>query len=167
MTEVVLTERHESVLVITINRPEARNAVNQAVAEGIAAALDELDDNDALRVGVLTGAGGTFCAGMDLKAFLTGEVPVIEGRGLAGVTQRPPRKPLVAAVEGWALAGGFEIMLACDLAVASRTARFGVPEVKRALVAGAGAALRLPERVPLPIALELLLTGEPIDAARA
>jgi enoyl-CoA hydratase/carnithine racemase len=104
---------------------------------------------------------------MDLKAFLSGEVPVIEGRGLAGLTQRPPRKPLVAAVEGWALAGGFEIMLACDLAVASRTARFGVPEVKRALVAGAGAALRLPERVPLPIALELLLTGEPVDAARA
>ncbi len=117
--------------------------------------------------GVLTGAGGTFCAGMDLKAFLTGEVPVIEGRGLAGVTERPPRKPLVAAVEGWALAGGFEIMLACDLVVAARTARFGVPEVKRALVAGAGAALRLPERVPLPIALELLLTGEPIDADRA
>ena len=167
MSEAVLTEQRESVLVVTINRPEARNAVNQAVAEGVAAALDELDGDDALRVGVLTGAGGTFCAGMDLKAFLSGEVPVIEGRGLAGLTQRPPRKPLVAAVEGWALAGGFEIMLACDLVVASRTARFGVPEVKRALVAGAGAALRLPERVPLPIALELLLTGEPIDADRA
>ena len=166
-SEPVLTERHDGVLVITLNRPEARNAVNQALAEAVAAALDELDGDDTLRVGVLTGAGGSFCAGMDLKAFLSGEVPVIEGRGLAGLTQRPPRKPLVAAVEGWALAGGFEIMLACDLAVASRTARFGVPEVKRALVAGAGAALRLPERVPLPIALELLLTGEPIDAARA
>jgi enoyl-CoA hydratase len=166
-SEPVLTERHDGVLVITLNRPEARNAVNQALAEGVAAAIDELDGDDTLRVGVLTGAGGSFCAGMDLKAFLSGEVPVIEGRGLAGLTQRPPRKPLVAAVEGWALAGGFEIMLACDLAVASRTARFGVPEVKRALVAGAGAALRLPERVPLPIALELLLTGEPIDAARA
>jgi enoyl-CoA hydratase len=163
----VLTERRDGVLVITLNRPEARNAVNQALAEGVAEALDELDGDDDLRVGVLTGAGGSFCAGMDLKAFLSGEVPIIEGRGLAGLTERPPRKPLVAAVEGWALAGGFEIMLACDVAVASRTARFGVPEVKRALVAGAGAALRLPERVPLPIALELLLTGEPIDAARA
>jgi enoyl-CoA hydratase len=163
----VLTERRDGVLVITLNRPEARNAVNQALAERVAGALDELDGDDDLRVGVLTGAGGSFCAGMDLKAFLSGEVPVIEGRGLAGLTERPPRKPLVAAVEGWALAGGFEIMLACDVVVASRTARFGVPEVKRALVAGAGAALRLPERVPLPIALELLLTGEPIDATRA
>jgi enoyl-CoA hydratase len=163
----VITERRDGVLVITLNRPEARNAVNQALAESLAAALDELDDDADLRVGVLTGAGGTFCAGMDLKAFLSGEVPVVEGRGLGGLTERAPRKPLVAAVEGWALAGGFEIMLACDLVVASRTARFGVPEVKRALVAGAGAALRLPERVPLPIALELLLTGEPIDASRA
>ncbi len=165
--EPVLTERRDAVLVITLNRPAAKNAVNQALAEGVAAALDELDGDDGLRVGVLTGAGGSFCAGMDLKAFLAGEVPVIEGRGLAGITERPPRKPVVAAVEGWALAGGFEIMLACDLVVASRAARFGVPEVKRALVAGAGAALRLPERVPLPIALELLLTGEPIDAERA
>jgi enoyl-CoA hydratase len=167
MSEQVLTEARDNVLVITINRPEAKNAINQAVAEGIAAALDELDSAADLRVGVLTGAGGTFCAGMDLKAFLKGEVPVIEGRGLGGITQQPPRKPLVAAVEGWALAGGFEIMLACDLVVASRTARFGVPEVKRALVAAAGAALRLPERVPLPVALELLLTGDPIDAERA
>jgi enoyl-CoA hydratase len=163
----VLTERRDGVLVITLNRPEARNAVNQALAEAVTAALDELESDDSLRVGVLTGAGGTFCAGMDLKAFLAGEVPVVEGRGLAGLTERMPTKPLVAAVEGWALAGGFEIMLACDLVVAARTARFGVPEVKRSLIAGAGAALRLPERVPLPIALELLLTGEPIDAERA
>jgi len=167
MTDEVLTETRDGVLVITINRPQAKNAVNAAVATGVAAALDELDRSDDLRVGVLTGAGGTFCAGMDLKAFLTGESPVVEGRGLAGVTQQPPRKPLVAAVEGWALAGGFEIMLACDLVVAAETARLGVPEVKRGLVAGAGAALRLPERVPMPIALELLLTGDPIDAARA
>jgi enoyl-CoA hydratase len=163
----VLTERRDQVLVLTINRPDARNAVNRAVAEGIVAALDELDADDELRVGVLTGAGGTFCSGMDLKAFMAGELPVIEGRGLGGLTQQPPRKPLVAAVEGWALAGGFEIMLACDLVVAARTARFGVPEVKRGLVAAAGAALRLPERVPLPVALELLLTGDPIDATRA
>lgn len=163
----VLVEARESVLVVTINRPEAKNSVNAAVAEGVAAAIDQLEESDDLRVGVLTGAGGTFCSGMDLKAFLKGESPIVEGRGLAGVTMRPPRKPLVAAVEGWALAGGFEIMLACDMVVAAETARFGVPEVKRSLVAGAGAALRLPERVPLPIALELLLTGDPIDAARA
>src|SRR3954470_3744824 len=167
MPDEVLTETRDGVLVVTINRPEAKNAVNAAVAAGVAAALDELDANDELRVGVLTGAGGTFCAGMDLKAFLKGESPVVEGRGLAGVTQQPPRKPLIAAVEGWALAGGFEIMLACDLVVAAESARFGVPEVKRGLVAGAGAALRLPERVPLPIALELLLTGDPIEASRA
>jgi len=167
LPDEVLTETRGGVLVVTINRPEAKNAVNAAVASGVAAALDELDANDDLRVGVLTGAGGTFCAGMDLKAFLKGEAPIIEGRGLAGVTQQQPRKPLIAAVEGWALAGGFEIMLACDLAVAAETARFGVPEVKRGLVAGAGAALRLPERVPMPIALELLLTGDPIDAKRA
>ena len=167
MSDEVLTETRDGVLVITINRPEAKNSVNAAVASGVAAALDELDADDDLRVGVLTGAGGTVCAGMDLKAFLQGESPIVEGRGLAGVTQQPPRKPLIAAVEGWALAGGFEVMLACDLVVASEAARFGVPEVKRGLVAGAGAALRLPERVPLPIALELLLTGDPIDARRA
>ncbi len=167
MSDEVLTEHRDGVLLITINRPDAKNAVNQAVAEGVAAAVDELDGDDALRVGVLTGAGGTFCAGMDLKAFLSGEVPVIEGRGLAGLTSRPPRKPLIAAVEGWALAGGFEVALACDLVVAAETARFGVPEVKRGLVAAAGAALRLPSIVPMPIALELLLTGDPVDAARA
>jgi enoyl-CoA hydratase len=167
MSDEVLTEYADGVAVITINRPSARNAVDRAVAEGLAAAVDELDRRDDLVVGIVTGAGGTFCAGMDLKAFLGGEVPIIEGRGLAGLTERMPSKPLVAAVEGWALAGGFEIMLACDLVVAARTARFGVPEVKRSLIAGAGAALRLPERVPLPIALELLLTGEPIDAERA
>ena len=167
MTDAVLTETRDSVLVITINRPEARNAINGAVAEGVAAAVDELDGDDGLRVGVLTGAGGTFCAGMDLKAFLTGDTPVIEGRGLAGLTQAPPRKPLIAAVEGWALAGGFELLLACDLVVAAETARFGVPEVKRGLIAGAGAALLLTRRIPQALALELLLTGEPIGAQRA
>jgi enoyl-CoA hydratase len=118
-------------------------------------------------VGVLTGAGGTFSAGMDLKAFLRGETPAIEGRGLCGITQTPPRKPLIAAVEGWALAGGFELLLACDLIVASETARFGVPEVKRSLVAAGGAALLLPRRVPFNLALEMLLTGEPLGAPRA
>jgi enoyl-CoA hydratase len=104
---------------------------------------------------------------MDLKAFLRGETPTIEGRGLCGITTTPPRKPLIGAVEGWALAGGFELLLACDLVVAARTARFGVPEVKRSLVAGGGAALLLPQRVPVAFALELLLTGDPISAHRA
>jgi enoyl-CoA hydratase len=163
----VLTEERDGVLVVTINRPEARNAINGAVARGIAAALDRLDGEDDLRVGVLTGAGGSFSSGMDLKGFLSGDVPVVEGRGLGGLTERPPRKPLVAAVEGYAVAGGFELVLACDLVVAGSGARFGVPEVKRGLVAGAGAALLLPQRIPQAIALELLLTGEPVDAARA
>ncbi|MFI9834696.1 crotonase/enoyl-CoA hydratase family protein [Streptomyces sp. NPDC051913] len=167
MSDDVLVERHGAVQVITINRPKVRNALDASVAAGVMAAVDELDESDELRAGVLTGAGGTFSAGMDLKAWLRGETPGIEGRGLCGITMTPPRKPLIAAVEGWALAGGFELLLACDLVVASRTARLGVPEVKRSLVARAGAALHLPRRVPYAIALELLLTGEPIDAERA
>jgi enoyl-CoA hydratase len=163
----VLVERRGAVQVITINRPEARNALDAAVARGVADAVDELDASDDLRAAVLTGVGGFFSAGMDLKAFLRGETPAIEGRGLCGITQRPPRKPLIAAVEGGALAGGFELVLACDLVVAGRGARFGVPEVKRSLVAAGGAALLLPQRVPRAVALELLLTGEPIDAERA
>jgi enoyl-CoA hydratase len=155
------------VLVVTIDRPEARNAVNLAVAEGIAAAMDRLDGDEALRAGILTGAGGTFCAGMDLKAFVAGERPYVGDRGFAGIAQRPPRKPLIAAVEGWALAGGFEVALACDLIVAARDARFGIPEVKRGLVAAAGALLRLPRRIPYHLAMELALTGEPIGAERA
>jgi enoyl-CoA hydratase len=167
MADEVVVEQRDGVQIITINRPEAKNALNKTVAEGIAAAVDGLDRSDDLRVGVLTGAGGSFSAGMDLKAFLRGESPVIEGRGLCGITQTPPRKPLIGAVEGWALAGGFELLLACDLVVAAETARFGVPEVKRSLVAGAGAALLLPRRVPFAIALELLLTGDPLPAPRA
>ena len=169
MTEqqAVLTEERDGVLVITINRPEARNAINGDVARGIAAALDRLDAEDDLRVGVLTGAGGFFSSGMDLKGFLSGDVPIVEGRGLGGLTESPPRKPLIAAVEGYAVAGGFELVLACDMVVAAETARLGVPEVKRALVAGAGAALHLPQRIPQAIALEMLLTGEPIEAQRA
>ena len=167
MPDEVLVERRGAVQIVTIHRPAAKNALTAKVAEGVAAAMDELDASDALRAGVLTGAGGTFSAGMDLKAFLAGESPSIDGRGLCGITMTPPRKPLIAAVEGWALAGGFELLLACDLVVAARTARFGLPEVKRALVARAGGALLLPQRVPPAIALELLLTGEPIDADRA
>ena len=111
----VLTEVRDGVLIITLNRPEAKNAANRALAEGVAAALDTLDGADTLRVGIITGAGGTFCSGMDLKAFLQGELPSIKGRGFAGLTEAPPKKPLIAAVDGYALAGGFEIMLACDL----------------------------------------------------
>ena len=165
--ESVLVEARDGVQIITINRPRAKNALNGDVARGIAAAVDELDADDALRVGVLTGAGGTFCSGMDLKAFLAGDVPVIEGRGLGGITEAPPRKPLIGAVEGWAVAGGFELLLACDLVVAAENAKLGVPEVKRALVAGAGAAFLLTRRIPQAVALELLLTGDPISARRA
>ena len=167
MSDEVLVERRGAVQLIVINRPEARNALNLAVATGIRDAVDELDADDELRAGVLTGVGGTFSAGMDLKAFLRGERPSFPGRGLCGITQTPPRKPLIGAVEGWALAGGFELVLACDLVVASTSARFGVPEVKRSLVAAAGGALLLAQRIPRAIALEMLLTGDPIDAERA
>jgi enoyl-CoA hydratase len=163
----VLTERRDGVLVITLNRPDARNAVNAALAEGIGKALDELDDDGELSVGVITGAGKGFSSGMDLKAFVAGESAWYGDRGFAGIVQRPPRKPLVAAVEGFAVAGGCEIALACDLIVAARGARFGVPEVKRSLVAAGGALLRLPRRVPYGVAMELALTGDPIDAERA
>jgi enoyl-CoA hydratase len=167
MTQSVLVERRGFTQVITISRPEAKNAIDAATARALAAAADELDADAGLRVGVLTGAGGTFCAGMDLKAFLRGESPSIEGRGFGGITMTPPRKPLIAAVEGWALAGGFELMLACDLVVAGEGSKFGVPEVTRALVAAAGAALLLPRRIPFALAMELLLTGQPIAAGRA
>jgi enoyl-CoA hydratase len=162
----VLTERRERVLVITINRPDQRNAVNAAVAEGIAAALDELDGDDELAVGVLAGAGKGFCAGMDLKAFVAGERPYAEGRGFAGIVERPADKPLIAAVEGFAVAGGLEVALSCDMIVAARGARLGIPEVKRSLVAAGGALLRLPKVLPRTIAIELALTGEPISAER-
>ena len=118
----VLTDEADGVLVITINRPEAKNAVNLSVAQGVAAALERLDSNDSLRVGVLTGAGGTFCAGMDLKAFVSGEFPHIEGRGFGGMTERSADKPLIAAVEGYALAGGCELAIACDLIIAADNA---------------------------------------------
>ena len=167
MSDAVLTEFGDGVAVITLNRPEARNAVNRAVAEGLAAAMDVLDSRDDLTVGVITGAGGSFCAGMDLKAFLAGENPSVPSRGFAGLTQRPPAKPLIAAVEGNALAGGFEIALACDVIVAAQDARFGLPEVKRGLVAAAGGLLRLPHRIPYQTAMELALTGGFLNAPRA
>ncbi|MGH3398412.1 MAG: crotonase/enoyl-CoA hydratase family protein [Streptosporangiaceae bacterium] len=166
MAEPVLTEVSDGVGVVTINRPEARNAVNGAVAHGIAAAVDELDGRADVSVLVLTGAGGTFCSGMDLKGFLAGDAPVVEGRGFGGIVEQPPAKPVIAAVEGYALAGGFELALACDLVVASETARFGLPEVRRGLVAAAGGLLRLPRRIPYHLAMEIALTGEHYPAQR-
>jgi enoyl-CoA hydratase len=162
----VLTERRDGVLVITINRPEVRNAVNGAVAEGIAHALDDLDADDALQAGVLTGAGGFFCAGMDLGAFVKGESPWFGDRGFAGIAQRGARKPLIAAVEGFAVAGGFEVALACDLIVAAEGAKLGIPEAKRSLVAAGGALLHLPKRMPYHVVMELALTGDPMPAER-
>jgi enoyl-CoA hydratase len=166
MSEAIRTEVSDGIAVITISRPEARNAVNGEVARGIAAATDEFDANGDVRVMVLTGAGGTFCAGMDLKGFLSGDRPIVSGRGFAGMAERPPAKPVIAAVEGYALAGGFELVLACDLVVASDAAMFGLPEVRRGLVAGAGGLLRLPSRIPYHLAMEIALTGEHVPAAR-
>lgn len=164
---VVLTDVHDGVLTITINRPYVRNAVNGEVARLIAKALDRLDDDSDLRAGIITGAGGNFCSGMDLKAFLRGERPVAAGRGFAGLSETPPQKPLIAAVEGYALAGGFEVALTCDLIVAGRSASFGLPEVARGLIAGGGGLLRLGGRVPENIATELSLTAAPLGAERA
>jgi enoyl-CoA hydratase len=154
-------ERRDRTLVITINRPAARNAVNRAVSHGLADAVRRLDEDVSLSVAVLTGADGNFCAGMDLKAFMAGEDIAVPGAGL-GFTERPPRKPVIAAVEGFALAGGTELALATDLVVAARDARFGIPEVKRGLVAGGGGLLRLPQRIPYQKAMELALTGDTI-----
>jgi enoyl-CoA hydratase len=165
-SEPVLAERRGSVLLITINRPEVRNAVNAAVAAGVAGALDELDGDDALSVGVLSGAGGFFSAGMDLGAFVRGESPWFGDRGFAGIAQRSSRKPLIAAIEGFALAGGMEVALACDLIVAAKGAKMGIPEVKRSLVAAGGALLRLPRRIPYHVVMELALTGDPLPAER-
>jgi enoyl-CoA hydratase/carnithine racemase len=162
----VLTDRRDGVLLITLNRPDARNAVNLPLAEALSNALDELDGEPSIAVGVLTGAGRGFCAGMDLKAFVTGERPWAGDRGFAGITRRGPAKPLIAAVEGFALAGGLEVALSCDLIVAAEDARLGLPEVRRGLVAAGGGLLRLPRRIPYHVAMELALTGAPIDARR-
>ena len=165
-TDAVLTEKRGRILIITINRPEAKNAVNAAVSQGLADATDALDADPGLSVGIVTGAGGSFCAGMDLKAFARGENVAVKGRGL-GFTERPAVKPVIAAVEGFALAGGTELALATDLIVAARNSAFGIPEVKRGLVAAGGGLLRLPTRIPYQIAMELALTGDPLPAERA
>lgn len=163
----VLTDVADGVMTITINRPAAKNAVNKDVAVGIAAALDQLDADDNTHVVILTGAGGTFCSGMDLKAFVTGETPYVEGRGFAGMVQRSTDKPLIAAVEGYALAGGCELAITCDLIVAAGNSKFGIPEVKRGLAAAAGGLVRLPRQIPSRVAMEMALTGDFMDADRA
>ncbi len=167
MSSTVTLARDGRVLVITICRPEMRNAIDRATSEAIAQAMDTLDSDNSLSVGILTGAGEHFCSGMDLKAFLRGERVELPGRGLAGIVETPPRKPLIAAVEGYALAGGFEIALACDLMVAADNAQFGLPEVKRGLMAGSGGLLRLPLRIPRQIAMQYALTGDMMSASEA
>ncbi len=166
-TEVIVERHGDRVQVIRLNRPHVKNAINAAVARGVAAAIDEAQAADEIRVVILTGSGGVFSSGMDLKSFLTGETAEVGERGVCGITVDPPEKPVIGAVEGWALAAGLELVLACDLVIAGESARFGLPEVKRAIVAGGGGAMLLPRRVPLALAMEMLLTGDPVDAARA
>jgi len=167
MSDEVLVDIADGIMTVTLNRPKAKNAANRALAEGVAAAMDELDSNDAISVAIITGAGGTFCAGMDLKAFVSGEMPTVEGRGFAGLTEATPRKPLIAAVEGYALAGGLELAISCDLIVTADNAKFGIPEVKRGLAAAAGGLMKLPRQIPPRLAMEMALTGDFVSAARA
>jgi crotonobetainyl-CoA hydratase len=170
-TPAVLTERDGHVLVITLNRPEARNAVNGELTQGLGDALEQAEHDIDIRAVVLTGAGDqSFCAGADLKAISRGESlnPVgTEAWGFAGMVQHPIAKPVIAAVNGNALGGGTELVLASDLAVASETASFGLPEVKRGLIAAAGGVIRLPAQLPQKLAMQMILTGDPIDAATA
>jgi enoyl-CoA hydratase len=167
MSDEVLVDVADGIMTVTLNRPEAKNAANKALADGVAAAMDELDSNDDIAVAILTGAGGTFCSGMDLKAFVTGEMPVVEGRGFAGLSEYAPRKPLIAAVEGYALAGGLELAISCDLIVTADNAQFGIPEAKRGLAAAAGGLVKLPRQIPPRLAMELALTGDFVSAQRA
>jgi len=166
MSEEVLVTAADGILEVTINRPEARNAMTKAAAEAIAAAMDRLDAELELRCAILTGAGGTFCSGMDLKGFLAGEMPVAGDRGFGGLTSWTPKKPVIAAVDGYALAGGMELALACDMIVANVNAKFGIPEAKRGLVAAGGGVVQLPRLLPRQLAMELALTGDPITAQR-
>ncbi|MFE5702307.1 crotonase/enoyl-CoA hydratase family protein [Rhodococcus koreensis] len=168
---VVLVERVDNVMVITINRPDARNAVNSAVSAGVGGALDEAAADAEVRAIVVTGAGDkSFCAGADLKALSRGESVYAPGHrewGFAGFAKKYTDKPTIAAVNGTALGGGTELALAADLVVASENATFGLPEVKRGLLAGAGGVFRLPVQIPQRLAMEMIFTGDPITAARA
>lgn len=167
MAEDVIVSIEDHVLVVVMNRPEARNAMTKSLAEAMSAQWDRLEADPDLRCGILMGAGNTFCSGMDLKGFLRGEVPVAGDRGFGGLTSWSPRKPVIAAVEGYALAGGFELAIACDLIVANKDARFGIPEPKRGLVAAGGGVVRLPRLIGRQVAMEMALTGDPIGAPRA
>jgi enoyl-CoA hydratase/carnithine racemase len=168
MSDAVLLEVEDGTATITLNRPEVRNAIDKPTADALAAALDEVDERADVTVAIITGTGSTFCAGMDLKAFsATKERPLHEVRGAFGIVRKPPAKAIIAAIEGNALGGGLEIALACDLIVATRSSRLGLPEVKRGLVAAAGGVVRLPRRIPRGVAMELILTGEPVTAERA
>ena len=161
-------EIRDRIAIITLNRPEARNAVSQQLAEDLEAAIDRLEADDALWIGILCGNGPAFCAGADLKAIAAGEARLTTERGgFAGLVRRVRTKPLIAAVEGPAVAGGTEIVLSCDLVVASTTACFGLPEVKRSLVANAGGLFRLPRALPTNVAMEMALTGDDLDAEAA
>lgn len=165
VTSLTVDHHHNGVAILTINRPEARNAVDLATARAISSMFDVLDQDPDCRVIVLTGAGGHFSAGMDLKAFrATGERPVDEKRGAFGLVRMPPQTPLIAAVEGAALGGGFEIALACDLIIAAEDSVFGLPEVQRGLTAAGGGLLRLPARIPYHLAMEAILTGRRLSA---
>jgi enoyl-CoA hydratase len=163
-TQRILTDRRGSILLVTINRPEAKNAFDSATSFAMNEAMDVLDREDELFIGVITGAGGTFSAGADLKEAASGARRERPPRGGFGVFAQPPRKPLIAAVEGYAVGGGFELCLACDLIVAAQTAKFGLPEVRHNVVAIGGALFRLPKRMPYHLAMELALTGEFRDA---
>jgi len=167
MSDEILISEADGILEVTINRPDQRNAMTKQVAEGIAEAMDRLVAENHLRCAILTGAGGTFCSGMDLKGFLRGEMPVAGERGFGGLVQWTPSKPVIAAVDGYAFAGGMELALACDLIVANKDAKFGIPEAKRGLVAAGGGVVMLPRLLPRPLAMELALTGDPITATRA
>jgi enoyl-CoA hydratase len=167
MADAILTTEINATLIITLNRPDARNAMTKCMAEMISTALDHLDSARHLQCAIITGAGGHFCSGMDLKSFLNGELPVAGNRGFGALTTYTPQKPVIAAVDGYALAGGFELALACDLIVASEGAKFGISEVKRGLVAGGGGLVQLPRLIPRALAMELALTGNPITASRA
>ena len=159
-TEVLLYEKREHVLLLTLNRPQAKNAFNAELSHALSDALDRYEEEPELRVCVLTGAGGSFSAGMDLKALLKGEKSFTKKRGGFGIMTVPPSKPIIAAIEGYAVAGGLELALCCDLIVASSTSKLGLPEVKRGLVAVGGGLFRLPKRIPYHVVMELALTGE-------
>jgi enoyl-CoA hydratase len=165
-SEKVIVRIEDGVMTVVINRPELRNAIDREVSYAVCAAMDELDHRADLRVGVLTGAGGTFCSGMDLAEFARGAQIRVKGRGLMGMAFTPPEKPVIAAVEGYAVGGGFEATMACDLIVAARNAQFGLPEVKRGLAAAGGGLIRLPRRIPQNIAMEMALTGDLMSAEK-